>query len=665
VDDQVKIRGFRIEPNEVATTLRAHPAVRESVVLVAGEGAQRHLVAYVTPAEGVDRDTLRPSMLRDFLANRLPEYLVPTGFRAVDRLPLNANGKVDRAALPAPDRVRETTGPATPPRGATEERLAEAWRLLLPAGGPHGGDIGREDAFFALGGNSLLAARLMFRIREAFDVELPMAAFYAAPTLAACAAAIDQARSANRIAVGGQRPAAAPSAISRRDRSAFRVPGQRPARDEQPGPAMAATGTKAPTGLPPHLTRLTDDWALWRTVCLRAPGFPVHLLADLGDESLAGAADAVIAADPHARDRAGAAYDAEFPAALGRMSAALHRAANQPALREAVAWQNRHALTTGIDVLLRRGPAPARRNTQTRQHEALVASYVQRYCAKNDTIGFFGPVGWSRIDDDSGIRITHATAGHRLAARVTYLEGWAVQAIMAEHASALRPWLVPRRMPFVSVDGALLRVPLAPAVALSPAEAAVMRASDGIRDANAVAAAVLADPSAGLSEVEEVFAVLGRLADSHRLAWQIDVAPQDIRPEQSMRATLSPVTHHDGIREPAEGRWTSWLPLGTTWPTLVAMPSGWLRLAASLEATFTGLAGIPPTRRAGGFYAGRTLAFEVPTRRHRAAGRGHPGRHPRGPGDGTRRRTMVHRGVRRDIRAALRRGLPRAGRRAR
>jgi amino acid adenylation domain-containing protein len=216
LDNQIKIRGFRVEPGEVEAVLRAYPGVRESVVLVAGDGAQRHLIGYVTPTDGVDPGTLRPSLLRDFVASRLPDYLVPSGFKAVGRLPLNANGKVDRAALPPPE--RETRGPATPPRGVTEERLAAIWRLLLPTDGTHGANadwedgVGRPDSFFALGGNSLSAARLMFRIREVFDVELPMAAFYEAPTLAACAAAIDAARSA-----------AAPSRIGRRDRSAHRV----------------------------------------------------------------------------------------------------------------------------------------------------------------------------------------------------------------------------------------------------------------------------------------------------------------------------------------------------------------------------------------------------------------------------------------------------------
>jgi len=235
VDDQIKIRGFRVEPGEVEAVLRSHPGVREAVVLVAGDGAQRHLIGYVTPEDGVDRATLRPSLLRDFVAGRLPDYLVPTGFCAVDQLPLNANGKVDRAALPPPE--RETRGSASPPRGATEERLADIWRPLLPADGSSADHVGRDDSFFALGGNSLLAARLMFRIREVFDVELSLATFYEAPTLAASAAVIDAARQAGLVAVRAQRSPAAPSSIGRRDRTAYRVAASQPTPDRPPGRA--------------------------------------------------------------------------------------------------------------------------------------------------------------------------------------------------------------------------------------------------------------------------------------------------------------------------------------------------------------------------------------------------------------------------------------------
>ncbi|HEX4726505.1 MAG TPA: non-ribosomal peptide synthetase, partial [Jatrophihabitans sp.] len=309
LDDQVKIRGFRVEPGEVEAVLRSYPGVAAAAVLVRGEGVGRHLVGYVR----TDRpDRVRPDQLREFLSYRLPDYLVPAGFAVLEKFPLNANGKIDRGALGEPD--RETRQPASPPRGDTELRLAGIWRQLLPDQLPATGP-GREDSFFALGGNSLSAARLMFRIREVFDVELPLATFYSDATLAACGAAIE----AGRVADTGPRPAT----ISRRSRAAYRVQSDRPA-------------------LASHLVRLTDDWALWRNVCLRAAGFEVGLLSGLGDPALAALADAAVA-DRATED----GYRAEFPAAVGRLSAALHRAAGLPALREAVAWQNRHALSTG------------------------------------------------------------------------------------------------------------------------------------------------------------------------------------------------------------------------------------------------------------------------------------------------------------------------------
>jgi len=652
-DDQIKIRGFRVEPGEVEAVLRACPGVGGAVVIAAGEGARRHLAGYVTPASGADPAALRPSALREFAASRLPEYLVPAGFAVLDRFPLNANGKIDRAALPAPEPAAAdaSAAPASPPRGHTEQRLAEIWRPLLPGGGPHAAGPGRDDSFFALGGNSLSAARLMFRIREVFGVDLPLGTFYEQPTLAACASVIES------TAKDGQSPGAAreagptaaaapatmpPATIGRRDRSRYRVPATPPAtigrrdRDRYRVPATPPAATPPATMPPatigrrdreryrvptparpgepaPHVVGLHGDWALWRTLCLRAAGLPIGLLAALGDAGLARAADAVVAARSASGrgtlERAEAGYDAEFPAAIGRLGAALHQAAALPMLREAVAWQNRHALTTGVEVLERRAGRPDRRNTKHRQHEALVASYLQRYCAKNDTIGFFGPVSWSQIDEGPGIRVTHAGPAGALAARVTYLEGWAVRAIMAGHVAALRPWLVPRRMPFLDVDGSMLRLPLAPPAALTPAEAAVMRAADGVRDAREVAAAVLADPKAGVRDDAEVFAVLERLADSRRLAWQLDVAPQDIRPERAAAAALARVTD-EGVRGPAEAALGQ---LIAARDELAAAAGDARRVAAAmagLEATFTRLAGVSPTRRAGAAYAGRTVAYE-------------------------------------------------------
>jgi hypothetical protein len=136
-----------------------------------------------------------------------------------------------------------------------------------------------------------------------------------------------------------------------------------------------------------------------------------------------------------------------------------------------------------------------------------------------------------------------------------------------------------------------------------------MRACDGTRDASEIAAALLADPSAGFGDAADVFAVMARLADSHRLAWRFDVPPQDLQPERSVRALLLRVTD-DGVREPAEKALDE---LTAARDDLAAAAGDAEHVAAAmadLETTFTRLSGLPPTRRAGELYAGRTVAYE-------------------------------------------------------
>jgi amino acid adenylation domain-containing protein len=221
LDDQVKIRGLRVEPGEVEAVLRTAPGVGEVFVTVRGAGEQRHLVAYATPAPGLTADAVRVPTLREHAVQRLPAYLVPTRFAVLDRLPLTLAGKIDRAALPEPGSDQTPSEAAAPPQGPVERRLAGIWQALLPDA-----RFGRNDGFFALGGNSLTAARLMFRVREAFGVDIPLGAFYAAPTLAAAAAAI---------------AAAAPAGprIGRRSRDAYRLPDAAP----QPADRAAPRGT--------------------------------------------------------------------------------------------------------------------------------------------------------------------------------------------------------------------------------------------------------------------------------------------------------------------------------------------------------------------------------------------------------------------------------------
>ncbi|HVR95755.1 MAG TPA: amino acid adenylation domain-containing protein, partial [Thermoanaerobaculia bacterium] len=179
IDHQVKVRGFRVELGEIEAALTAHPGVGEAVVAALGEGAGRYLVAYLAgeaPPSAAE--------LRDWLAARLPAFMVPSRFVALERLPRTPNGKVDRKALPAPVASESDAGPRTP----MEERVATVWAEVLghPPAGIH------ED-FFLAGGHSLAAVRVVARLREVAGAELPLTAVFQAPTVAALAARVETA----------------------------------------------------------------------------------------------------------------------------------------------------------------------------------------------------------------------------------------------------------------------------------------------------------------------------------------------------------------------------------------------------------------------------------------------------------------------------------------
>ena len=170
LDAQVKVRGFRVELGEVEAALRA-AGVAECVVVAREDvPGDRRLVAYV--AGGADVDALRASLRRT-----LPEYMVPAAFVGMDALPLTPNGKLDRKALPAPDAAAPADAYVAP-RNATEEVLAGIWREVLARE-----RIGVRDNFFQIGGQSLLAARVVARIQDALDVEVDVVAFFEHPTI--------------------------------------------------------------------------------------------------------------------------------------------------------------------------------------------------------------------------------------------------------------------------------------------------------------------------------------------------------------------------------------------------------------------------------------------------------------------------------------------------
>jgi amino acid adenylation domain-containing protein len=196
IDHQVKIRGFRIEPGEIEAALREHPDIREAAVVARAditEGpyasenrkSDKRLVAYVVSKE----NRVSSSELRSFLNDKLPDYMLPSTFVTLNVLPLTPNGKLDRRALPAPGRNRSDLSEIfVTPRTMTEQVIADIWSEVFDVE-----PIGVHDNFFELGLHSLLAMQVISRLRDAFDVHLPLRALFENPTIASLAEWIDAA----------------------------------------------------------------------------------------------------------------------------------------------------------------------------------------------------------------------------------------------------------------------------------------------------------------------------------------------------------------------------------------------------------------------------------------------------------------------------------------
>ena len=201
-DEQVKIRGFRVEPGELEAVLAAHPEVAQVAVIAREDqpGEQR-LVAYVVPAAG----WLDVQAMRAFVAGRLPEYMVPAAVMVLDALPVTVNGKLDRAALPAPEFGGVVV--SREPRTAAEEIVCGLFAEILGLQ-----RAGAEDSFFELGGDSLLAMRLIARVRAVLDADLPIRALFTEPSPAGVARLAEASRKERAGSAAGSQPTLSPAA---------------------------------------------------------------------------------------------------------------------------------------------------------------------------------------------------------------------------------------------------------------------------------------------------------------------------------------------------------------------------------------------------------------------------------------------------------------------
>ncbi|MEP6619261.1 MAG: amino acid adenylation domain-containing protein [bacterium] len=202
-DEQVKIRGYRVELGEIQHVLADHPGVAECVVILrAGDdGSDPALVAYVVAKAGgyaaAHAEKPTSEKLLAFASTQLPEYALPSTIMLIDRIPLTANGKLDRAALPSPE-VSRAKASNVVPRTDTEAKLADIWKEVLKVE-----RVGVTDDFLKLGGHSLLAIRILGKISRTLGVRLPLRALFDAPTIEQLAPLVEQARQAAGLATTG------------------------------------------------------------------------------------------------------------------------------------------------------------------------------------------------------------------------------------------------------------------------------------------------------------------------------------------------------------------------------------------------------------------------------------------------------------------------------
>ncbi|MDX2961157.1 non-ribosomal peptide synthase/polyketide synthase [Streptomyces acidiscabies] len=266
-DDQVKVRGFRIELGEIEAALAAHPEVAQVAVLARQDRADdTRLVAYMVGGTA-------PDDLRAHLRGRLPEHMVPAAFVALDALPLTVNGKLDRAALPAPDLTPTESGRA--PRTPREQILCDLFAEVLGVA-----QVGPDDDFFDLGGHSLLATRLVARVRAALGVELELRALFESPSVAGVAASLGTAGEARPALVPAARPERLPlSSAQRRLWFLHRLDGGSAAYHIPL--AWRLTGPLDRTALETALADLTDRHESLRTVFPDVDGVPYqHVLPE-------------------------------------------------------------------------------------------------------------------------------------------------------------------------------------------------------------------------------------------------------------------------------------------------------------------------------------------------------------------------------------------------
>jgi hypothetical protein len=419
-----------------------------------------------------------------------------------------------------------------------------------------------------------------------------------------------------------------------------------------------------------HLVPLRDQrWGLWRWGCLRGAGFPAAMVSDLSSPACVAGADRLLLLqrdiehsraealaflrrdlqaplDVQQRRRLGDAitclkqarpagplgstadaaleqfkaltasrslaektYRQEFMTGLSDVSAQIRRILRTSEFRHAILLQNRAGLALGMDSLTDDPPDQLTRSKKQRQREGLVAKYLQRYCMKNDSIGFFGPVGWFRFN--RAVPHLAVVPGPGLIRKSNiYFEQWCIEAVAEalEQPDSLRDWMRPRCLPAFYLEGSRLHLPGGASIVLSPFQRAILSMCTGELTASRIAEEVLQLSIESMHSKSDVYAVLQDFERRGMIAWKFEIS-WDANPERKLRSLLEQIS----LRDHRESALAVLEELKQAKDDVTAAFGDVARFEAQLERleqTFSRLTGKNTTRNAGRMYAGRTLVYQ-------------------------------------------------------
>lgn len=307
-------------------------------------------------------------------------------------------------------------------------------------------------------------------------------------------------------------------------------------------------------------------------------------------------------------------FHSAFDQALDKISQAVRGLASDERFNEALIWQNRAAWHRSFEFLLRRAAGIAdgglcARTSRVRAQEELIANYLQRYCVKNDSIGFFGPVGWAKFSF-AGDAINVHPGPTLVAARSVFLESWGIDALAATLAQdeRLKPWLAPRQLPFILVQQGSVFLPGGASFKISDQETTLIEVCDGEQTARELADHLLHLPESLFQTEDEVYRGLESLRARGLIAWTLEV-PLGTKGEQTLRKLLDRIGDEslrqatlNSVNEMEMGRQAVGEAAGD--------PKALDQALNELETTFCRLTGNEATRAAGQTYGGRTLIYE-------------------------------------------------------